>query len=55
MKRTIVAMPGDGIGKTVFPEAIRVFNSVGFDAELFTEISAGIFGVAKVMHFLSAP
>ncbi len=33
MKRTIVAMPGDGIGKTVLPEAIRVLDSVGFDAE----------------------
>ncbi len=26
-------MPGDGIGKTVLPEAIRVLDSVGFDAE----------------------
>lgn len=33
MKRTIVAMPGDGIGKTVLPEAIRVLNAVGFEAE----------------------
>jgi 3-isopropylmalate dehydrogenase len=33
MKRTIVAMPGDGIGKTVLPEAIRVLKAVGFDAE----------------------
>jgi 3-isopropylmalate dehydrogenase len=33
MKRTIVAMPGDGIGKTVLPEAIRVLNAVGFGAE----------------------
>ncbi len=33
MKRTIVAMPGDGIGKVVLPEAIRVLNAVGFDAE----------------------
>lgn len=31
--RTIVAMPGDGIGKTVLPEAIRVLNAVGFEAE----------------------
>ncbi|MBN2571041.1 MAG: isocitrate/isopropylmalate dehydrogenase family protein [Ignavibacteriales bacterium] len=31
--RTIVAMPGDGIGKTVLPEAIRVLQSVGFEAE----------------------
>jgi len=26
-------MPGDGIGKTVLPEAIRVLDAVGFDAE----------------------
>lgn len=26
-------MPGDGIGKTVLPESIRVLNAVGFDAE----------------------
>lgn len=31
--RKIVAMPGDGIGKTVLPEAIRVLNAVGFQAE----------------------
>jgi isocitrate dehydrogenase (NAD+) len=32
MKRTVVAMPGDGIGKTVLPEAIRVLDAVGFEA-----------------------
>lgn len=32
-KRTIVTMPGDGIGKTVLPEAIRVLEAVGFDAD----------------------
>lgn len=32
-KRTIVAMPGDGIGKVVLNEAIRVLDSAGFDAE----------------------
>ena len=26
-------MPGDGIGKTVLPESIRVLDAVGFDAE----------------------
>lgn len=31
-KRTIVAMPGDGIGKTVLEEAIRVLTAAGFDA-----------------------
>ncbi len=29
----IVAMPGDGIGKTVLPESIKVLNAVGFKAE----------------------
>lgn len=33
MKRTIVSMPGDGIGKVVLPEAIRVLNAAGFAAE----------------------
>ncbi len=32
-KRTIVTMPGDGIGKIVLPEALRVLRAVGFDAE----------------------
>jgi isocitrate/isopropylmalate dehydrogenase len=32
-KRTIVAMPGDGIGKTVLEESIRVLDAAGFDAE----------------------
>ena len=32
-KRTIVSMPGDGIGNTVLPEAIRVLDAVGFEAE----------------------
>jgi 3-isopropylmalate dehydrogenase len=33
MSRTIVAMPGDGIGKTVLPEAIKVLNGVNFNAD----------------------
>ena len=32
-KRTIVKMPGDGIGRTVLNEAIRVLDAAGFDAE----------------------
>ncbi|MBI5543230.1 MAG: isocitrate/isopropylmalate dehydrogenase family protein [Deltaproteobacteria bacterium] len=32
-KRTVVVMPGDGIGKTVTPESIRVLDAVKFDAE----------------------
>ncbi|MCL5029249.1 MAG: isocitrate/isopropylmalate family dehydrogenase [Bacteroidetes bacterium] len=31
--KTIVAMPGDGIGKTVLPEAIKVLSAVNFNAE----------------------
>ena len=30
--RTIVSLPGDGIGKTVLPEAIRLLEAVGFEA-----------------------
>ncbi len=30
---TVVTMPGDGIGKMVLPESIRVLQAVGFDAE----------------------
>jgi len=33
VKRTIVSMPGDGIGKNVLEEAIRVLDAVGFDAD----------------------
>jgi 3-isopropylmalate dehydrogenase len=32
-KTTVVSMPGDGIGQLVLPEAIRVMDAVGFDAE----------------------
>jgi 3-isopropylmalate dehydrogenase len=32
-KRTIVSMPGDGIGNAVLPEAIRVLVAAGFEAE----------------------
>lgn len=32
-KYTVVTMPGDGIGKQVLPEALRILNAVGFDAE----------------------
>ena len=31
-KRTIVTMPGDGIGKAVLPEALRVLDRVGLEA-----------------------
>ncbi len=32
-RRTVVSMPGDGIGQTVLPEAIRVLDAVGFEAD----------------------
>jgi 3-isopropylmalate dehydrogenase len=32
-RHTLVTMPGDGIGKTVLPEALRVLEAVGFEAE----------------------
>ena len=32
-KHTVVTMPGDGIGNQVLPEAIRVLDAVGFDAD----------------------
>lgn len=32
-KRTIVIMPGDGIGQIVLPEALRVLDASGFDAD----------------------
>lgn len=32
-KRTIVALPGDGIGKVVLDEAIRVLGAAGFEAD----------------------
>ena len=33
VQRTIVTMPGDGIGKVVLPESVRVLKAVGFEAE----------------------
>ena len=33
MTHTIVSMPGDGIGKTVLPESIKVLEASGFNAE----------------------
>src|SRR5512142_1155078 len=32
-KHTVVTMPGDGIGNQVLPEAVRVLQAVGFDAD----------------------
>ena len=33
MKRTIVTMPGDGIGRTVLPEALKLLKAAGFEAD----------------------
>ena len=38
-KRTVVTMPGDGIGNTVLPEALRVLEAAGFEADY---VEAGI-------------
>ena len=32
-KRTVVTMPGDGIGKIVLPEALKVLEKIGFEAD----------------------
>ncbi len=32
-KHTVITMPGDGIGNQVLPEALRVLEAVGFDAQ----------------------
>ena len=32
-ENTIIIMPGDGIGKTVLPEALRVLEAVGFESD----------------------
>ncbi|MCH8171032.1 MAG: isocitrate/isopropylmalate dehydrogenase family protein [Bacteroidetes bacterium] len=33
MRPTVVTMPGDGIGKTVLPEAIKILKEAGFEAD----------------------
>jgi isocitrate dehydrogenase (NAD+) len=38
-KRSVVVMPGDGIGNVVLPEALRVLEAAGFEAEW---VEAGI-------------
>lgn len=32
-RHTVVTMPGDGIGRVVLPQAVRVLDAVGFDAD----------------------
>jgi 3-isopropylmalate dehydrogenase len=34
VSRTVVVMPGDGIGRVVIPEALRVLAAAGFEADL---------------------
>ena len=34
MSRTVVVLPGDGIGRVVIPEALRVLTAAGFEANL---------------------
>ncbi len=38
-RRTVVTLPGDGIGNVVLPEALRVLDAVGFEADY---VEAGI-------------
>ncbi len=38
-RRTVVTMPGDGIGKVVLPQALRVLEAAGFEGEY---VEAGI-------------
>ena len=35
-RATIVAMPGDGIGRVVVPEALRVLAAAGYEADVVT-------------------
>jgi len=35
-RRTVVVMPGDGVGAVVVPEAVRVLEAAGFDATFVT-------------------
>lgn len=32
-ERTVATMPGNGIGKVVLPESLRVLDAVGFEAD----------------------
>jgi len=50
-KRTIVTMPGDGIGKTVLEEAVKVLDAVGFEAEYVQPILVGNSGVKREILF----
>ena len=48
-KRTIVAMPGDGIGKVVLDEAIRVLGTAGFDANYVEGDTATIMAFVAII------
>ena len=49
-KRTIVALPGDGIGKVVLEETIRVLDRAGFRALGDPYLEAGIRHVSMEMR-----
>jgi len=40
-RRTVVVMPGDGIGTVVLPEALRVLEAAGFEADWIEPTSVG--------------
>ena len=46
-RHRVVAMPGDGIGRIVLPEAIRVLKQVGFDAEYLPADIGGDYWVSE--------
>ncbi len=49
--RTIVSMPGDGIGKTVLPESIRLMEAAGFKADYVHADIGWEFGKQKETRF----
>ena len=53
--RTIVSMPGDGIGKVVLDEAIRVLNKAGLNADYVEADIGWEFWCAKAILFLREP
>ena len=48
-KRSVVVMPGDGIGQVVLPEALRVLEAAGFDADWVEADIGWDFGSARVI------
>jgi isocitrate/isopropylmalate dehydrogenase len=54
-KKTIVIMPGDGIGKTVLPEALRVLKLPVLMPNTYMRILVGIFGARREILYLIGP